>query len=389
MAETIGAVSAITTLVTLALEATIILYKNIKSIQSRDKPIRELREELEDLSELLKTLRELTGSTDVDLAALKGPLERCAGACKEFSDLVKEYTKYSSGERYSKRDWLKIRYMGDDISGFKNMLAGYKSTITIALAYVNLRTTKITKHVIEEYKELIQNTQCDLETHLEDIRMKMETLSLHGSAVTQTDPAELQRMEDEKQSTQKSLDICQKFLTLLDQAESSLLGDLASAPKEPFLRLSSYERPMQSTLINAEGLSSARKEITSWKIKLLQNLPSIDKPLPKTQLDIPPLRNGLYSEQQSFQEEVQGTEALLEFCRHVGTDVNQPRMNYYEDVTAGDNSHLAVVTTLKDLISAKRIKSGNRSKLVMGQMSDDTIQSVFANPGAPSGSKNT
>ena len=36
------------------------------------------------------------------------------------------------------RDWAKFRYIGDDIVGFKNMLAGYKSTFTITLSDVNM-----------------------------------------------------------------------------------------------------------------------------------------------------------------------------------------------------------------------------------------------------------
>jgi hypothetical protein len=294
--------------------------------------------------------------------------------------------------------------MGEDISGFKNMLGGYKSTITIALAYVNLyelpgdcysvklvvltssysHTTKITKNVIDEYKDLIQNTQCDLETHLEDIRIKVETLSLNTLANTTIDPAELQRMEDERQSTQKSLEICQQFLTLLDQSRHSLLGNLERASNEPSEQLSSKETPMQSSLINAEGLNAARKEIMSWKIQLLQNLYKVDKSIPLTRLDIPMLRDGYSSEQQTLQDEAQGTEALLEFCKHAGEEVNQPGMNYYEDITAGDNSHLGVVTRFKDLISAKRIKSGSGSKLILGQMSDHTIQSVFVTTETPS-----
>jgi hypothetical protein len=230
---------------------------------------------------------------------------------------------------------------------------------------------------LEEYKELIQNTQCDLEAHLEDIRTKVETLSRNNSTIATIDPAEFQRMENEKQSTQNGLDFCQQFLTLLDQSQPSLLGDLESAAKEPSQRLSFRERPMQSSLINAEGLNSARKEIMSWKIQLLQNLYKVDKPFPISRQDLPLLGDGYNVDKQNFQEEVQGTEALLEFCKHAGEQANQPRMNYYEDITAGDNSHLAAVTTLKDLISAKRIKSGNGSKLILGQMSDDTIQSVF------------
>lgn len=138
MAEAVGAASAITTFVALALKATILLCQTVQSVQSRERLIRELREELQDLSDLLENLQELTSHTDIDLKALESLLKRCADACTDFNILVKDCTQHSSETRYSKRDWLKIRYMGEDISGFRNMLAGYKSTITIAIAYVNL-----------------------------------------------------------------------------------------------------------------------------------------------------------------------------------------------------------------------------------------------------------
>lgn len=138
MAEAIGVASAIITFVTVALEATILLSQTVNSFQSREKSIRELREVLKDLQEVLQTLHELIDNLDIDLTVLERPLKRCASACTDFNTLVNKCTLNSSEERFSKRDWLKIRYMGKDISGFKDMLAGYKSTITIALAYANL-----------------------------------------------------------------------------------------------------------------------------------------------------------------------------------------------------------------------------------------------------------
>lgn len=138
MAEVIGVASAITTFVTLALESSRALYQTVRSLQSRDKIIRELRSEIQDLLGVLQTLEESIGNLNVDLAALEQPLGRCSNACAEFNTLIKGCTQNSTEERGSKRDWLKLRYMGEDISGFKNMLAGYKSTITIALAYANL-----------------------------------------------------------------------------------------------------------------------------------------------------------------------------------------------------------------------------------------------------------
>jgi hypothetical protein len=135
MAEVVGTVTAI---VPFAIQATIILYQTIQSLDSRARLIRGLGEELQDLQEALQNLQELLSDSDIDLTALKGPLERCTSACNDFRKAVIECTQHSSGDRYSKRDWLKIRFMGGDISDFRNMLAGYKSTITIALAYANL-----------------------------------------------------------------------------------------------------------------------------------------------------------------------------------------------------------------------------------------------------------
>ena len=85
-------------------------------------------------------------------------------------------------------------------------------------------TTKTTNGVLEEYKDLIENTKCDLESHLHDIQTRLE-YSSQNSVALGIDTAELQRMEEEKDSTQKSLDICEQFLILIDQSRSSLLGD--------------------------------------------------------------------------------------------------------------------------------------------------------------------
>ncbi|KAJ5935942.1 hypothetical protein N7454_005240 [Penicillium verhagenii] len=49
-------------------------------------------------------------------------------------------------------------------------------------------------------------------------------------------------------------------------------------------------------------------------------------------------------------------------------------MHLFEDVVAGDNSRQAIVTTVDDLISAKRITVGNNSDQVLGNISNESIQ---------------
>ena len=80
----------------------------------------------------------VNATTDVQLPVLDLPLLRCGNACREFEQQVLKLSSRSSDSRTSFRDWAKVRYMSDDIDGFRRLLAGYKSTIHIALADANL-----------------------------------------------------------------------------------------------------------------------------------------------------------------------------------------------------------------------------------------------------------
>jgi hypothetical protein len=139
MAEPIGLASGLLTLAGFAFQASISLYKTIQSFQFHPKQLRDLKDELEALSGVLNSLTEtVSATTDVDLSALDLPLQRCGNACVEFEQEILKCSSRSGGSRTSFRDWAKLRYMGDNIDGFRQLLAGYKSTINIALTDANL-----------------------------------------------------------------------------------------------------------------------------------------------------------------------------------------------------------------------------------------------------------
>lgn len=138
MAEPIGLASGLLRLVVFAFQSGNTLYRVVESFQNNQRTIRDLREELEALNKVLQSLYETTANADADLTALKLPLLQCGKACKEFEAVIIKSTAHSGGPRTSFRDWAKLNYIGDDIVGFKHMLAGYKSTIIIALSDANL-----------------------------------------------------------------------------------------------------------------------------------------------------------------------------------------------------------------------------------------------------------
>lgn len=151
MAEPISLASGIVALATFAFKSSVSLYQVVESFQNNQRTMRRLKEEVESLNGVLLSLQKVTAGNSADLDGLKGlnlPLLRCGKACKDFEAEIIKCTAHCGGSRTSFRDWAKLKYMGDDIAGFKNMLAGYKSTIIIALGDANLFVSSSNRFLI-------------------------------------------------------------------------------------------------------------------------------------------------------------------------------------------------------------------------------------------------
>lgn len=134
MAEAIGVASGLVGLATFAGQCSVTLYETIASYQSHQQRVRDLVEETNALADVLHSLANTArGNPELQIPALTIPLQRCAKACLEFEQEIKKFSSRSSGNRTSFRDWARLRYMGEDVDGFRRLLSGYKMTITIAL----------------------------------------------------------------------------------------------------------------------------------------------------------------------------------------------------------------------------------------------------------------
>lgn len=123
-----------------------------------------------------------------------------------------------------------------------------------------------------------------------------------------------------------------------------------------------------------------QKELASWKLNLLKYFIGIDGNVLGKKQYLPRVENETHSDEE-YQKEASGTETPLEICKQAESEANRQRVHLFEDVTTGNNSRQAIVTTLDDLISARRIKSGDSSFQALGRMSDESIQSFFKDPG--------
>ena len=139
MAKPISHDSDPSQLADLALQSIITLNKTIQGFNSHQRCVRDLVEELGTLCEALSSLNETTNALpDVDISLLGATLFRCHNACKDFEKEIVKSSSRPGGRRTSIRDWAMLRYMGEDIDGFRRLLGGYKLIIRVALTDANL-----------------------------------------------------------------------------------------------------------------------------------------------------------------------------------------------------------------------------------------------------------
>jgi hypothetical protein len=139
MGEALALAFGIPALVTTTLEVIIILHKTVKSYEGHKKLVRDLLDELVALIQVLSKLDETIKTVrDVDFSMLEIPLRQCNNTCKILHEELLKCLSRSKDSRTSFRDWVRLKYMGEDIDGIRRLLAEYKMTISIALADANL-----------------------------------------------------------------------------------------------------------------------------------------------------------------------------------------------------------------------------------------------------------
>ncbi|TVY36885.1 hypothetical protein LSUB1_G006896 [Lachnellula subtilissima] len=389
MADPLSTASGILTLTVFAFQSSRVLYQTVASFQHNQRTIRQLKEELEALSGALEALQETVTNADVDLTILRLPLLRCGRACEEFEALIVKCTAHSGGSKTSFRDWAKLRYMGDDIDGFKNMLAGYKSTIMIALGDANMvrtkasyrRTSAITMSVLKEYKDMITNTTVDLEEHLQEINDRLRTFSPPNPILSIESAAEQRQIQEERDSTQQCLKICAQVVTHIDQLQPTVFEDISTSPgayQTPHTKLEGHS---SARLFTADTFKTCKAKLSDANTKLESHLQDIDSRLRILALPGPRSSNEQAAEQEKIKEELDSIKQCLTICAQASTQANKERMNVFEDISTADDGHQVLVSTIGDLVSARRVTAGTRSRQWLGQMSDDSLQQLSHNYG--------
>jgi hypothetical protein len=216
---------------------------------------------------------------------------------------------------------------------------------------------------------------------LREIKDRLQSGITEGQTDSESDTAELQRMEEERDSTQQCLKICAEVSAHIEEIARSNLPTAIMSPA------SSLGEPRLPWLITAEAFNSAQRDFISSTLRLQRYLLSINTQAQTTPHHLPPPLVQQNIRQQSLEDEVESITDSLSLCDKAAEQENEIRRNIYEDISVGDDSQQAILS-LKDLISAKRITAGSRSTQILGQVPATSIPDFAQGHYHYSGAKN-
>ncbi|RMZ91198.1 hypothetical protein DV736_g1556, partial [Chaetothyriales sp. CBS 134916] len=94
-----------------------------------------------------------------------------------------------------------------------------------------------------------------------------------------------------------------------------------------------------------------------------------------------------YTNMEDMKEVADTVKQCLNICGEATEQVSAEHVNVFEDVRAADDGHQLILSTIGDLISAKRVTLGARSTQWLGQMSDSSLQQLSKDRGVMASSE--
>jgi hypothetical protein len=250
MGDPLSIASGIPALSAFAFNSSVSLYQLVKSVQNNKREFLELTGELEALSNVIQLLQQLASKDGDQFKTLCLPLLRCGQACKDFEEIIANCTKRFRKSKTSFHDWAKLQYLGRDIVDFKNILAGYKAVIGIAIQDISLyvvtvhilllkltclatrRTAAVGASAVLEFKSMLKDTKADLEVHLENLNNKLEALRIHESSANDENIAGRRRIQEEIDSVKECLSVCAQGSERAEKVRTNVFEDIGESRQE-------------------------------------------------------------------------------------------------------------------------------------------------------------
>ena len=189
-----------------------------------------------------------------------------------------------------------------------------------------------------------------------------------------SDDYERERMEEERSSIQQCIDICTVPSDHIDKLQLSASDDLSTSISNQDMPVTGdRSRPTQT--VSKDVLQTYHKGLITTKAELQERLKNINQKL--HQISEQSIASEAGNQKQDLQDEVNSLKQCLAICTEAMEEATPESINLFKDVDIDDDGHQIIVSTIGDLISARRITAGKRSAQVFGHMSDESVKALL------------
>lgn len=212
---------------------------------------------------------------------------------------------------------------------------------------------------------MIRETTADLQAHVQSMDDKLAAIA--NRPRSEPDPAaelDVKRMEEERQSAQQCLLVCESARSQIQKHIQGLQDNM-----EPL-----DAGPNQDRLQTAVALSEARDRMVRMITDLQKRLVNLSAKSLNTEVSL--RSNEFEQDQARLLKEIDTAKQCLEVCNMAADQASKQRVHVFGDISAEDNSQQIIVSTVGDLLNAQNVKVGNWSAQWLGSMTDASLQQL-------------
>ena len=224
---------------------------------------------------------------------------------------------------------------------------------------------------------MIRDTKQDLEDHLEEVTVKLQSLTRDSQAPPRPEPADIERFRNEQETTEQCLGICSQVLSHINGLRLLPVtkGEAASGATSPGLSTRDLTRAHIMTLSTLKdccdklsdtlGRLRALEEDTNGRLQAVEVAPEQNNKTSPAQ------------ETRSLVRELNSARQCLSICSDASVWVNSGKVHTLEDITIGKDGKQMLIATLGELFDARRVQLGQGAMQVVASSSDASLQELF------------
>jgi hypothetical protein len=237
-------------------------------------------------------------------------------------------------------------------------------------------TVSTTAKVVEDLKELALETKQELQEQLLGFETRLQAFVTPSGSTSDEDAAERDYIQEKMAGTKKCLAILAQISEHMEQDWRNGSKELFATGASRYTQAMTLGELISAPRATSNGIQICKGTLHRVTSELEEHLQQMDNRMQSLSAQRVMTEDGNDAASQRTQETVDNINKCIGICDGAIEQANHPRTNAFNDISAGPDSYQVIVTTLEDLISARRVTAETRATQCLGRMSDASLQQI-------------